>query len=57
MKFVPALQGTANHGVTVVVDREGETIETTVIPKMEQDSPKIGIYPSLLEKLIVLVNL
>ena len=27
-------------------DREGETVETTVIPKMEQDSPKIGIYPS-----------
>ena len=42
----PSLQGTANHGVTVVVDREGETVETTVIPKMEQDSPKIGIYPS-----------
>lgn len=42
----PSLQGTANHGVTVVVEREGQTIETTVIPKMEQDSPKIGIYPS-----------
>ncbi len=42
----PSLQGTANHGVTVVVDRDGETVETTVIPKMEQDSPKIGIYPS-----------
>ncbi|ETJ31179.1 RIP metalloprotease RseP, partial [human gut metagenome] len=32
----PSLQGTANHGVTVVVEREGQTIETTVIPKMEQ---------------------
>ena len=42
----PSLQGTANHGVTVVVEREGQTIETTVIPKMEQYSPKIGIYPS-----------
>ena len=33
----PSLQGTANHGVTVVVEREGKTIETTVIPKMEQE--------------------
>ena len=53
----PSLQGTANHDVTVVVEREGQTIETTVIPKMEQDSPKIGIYLALLVKLIALVNL
>lgn len=38
------LKGTANHGVTVVVNRNGETVETTVIPKMEKDTPKLGIY-------------
>ncbi len=38
------LKGTANHGVTVVVNRDGETVETTVIPKMEKDTPKLGIY-------------
>lgn len=42
----PSLMGTANHGVPVVVNRNGESIETTVIPKMEQGSVKIGIYPS-----------
>ena len=38
------MKGTANHGVTVVVNRNGETVETTVIPKMEKDTPKLGIY-------------
>ena len=38
------LKGTANHGVTVVVERKGETVESTVIPKLEKDTPKLGIY-------------
>ena len=40
------LKGTANHGVTVVVERKGETVESTVIPKLEKDTPKLGIYQS-----------
>ena len=53
----PSLQGTANHGVTVVVDREGETVETTVIPKMDRIVLKLVFILVILEKLIVLENL
>lgn len=41
-----SLQGTANHGVSIVVDRNGSIIETTIIPKADKESTKIGIYPS-----------
>ena len=38
------LKGTANHGVSIVVNRDGDMLETTVVPKMEKDTPKLGIY-------------
>ena len=50
----PSLQGTANHGVTVVVDREGETVETTVIQKWNRIVLKLVFILVILEKLIVL---
>ncbi|WP_251422155.1 RIP metalloprotease RseP [Veillonella agrestimuris] len=36
----------ANHGVPIVVSRDGESLETTVVPKDDGNGIRIGIYPS-----------
>lgn len=40
------LQGTAGHAVAMVISRDGNEFETTIVPKQEQDAVRIGIYPS-----------
>lgn len=36
----------ANHGVSIVVSRNGELLESTVIPKDDGNGIRIGVYPS-----------
>lgn len=43
-----SLDGTAMHAVDITVDRQGDTVTTTIIPKEENGRTVIGIMPEMI---------